>query len=148
MFTLPPDRKQRVLHLLEEAAAAIRDGRIEILEDVLTGYSSDGMGYTRHKETMFFGIEYRIVQRPAAQKQNAVQPPAAQIVPPPVAQIVQRPVAETPTQWESSAGAKMSNSMVERCKANGVYACPKGCGFTTESSTGMKKHYNRCTFKR
>lgn len=50
------------------------------------------------------------------------------------------PVSATPKRNEG-----ISDAFVERLKKNGKYVCNKCNSFSTESSTGMKKHYNRCT---
>lgn len=164
MFTFAADRKERVLRILEEAAQAIRDGRAEVVEDIIVGINSDGNGYTRHKDTFFFGIEFKLTPgKPTPRPANtasAVQTPVHTA--PAVSPIEQtihyvkpvdkslpgfavEPASPARTQWEMpESGSKMSEHFAQTCKVNGTYHCPKKCGFTTESSTGLKKHFNRC----
>jgi hypothetical protein len=156
MFTFAADRKQRVLKILEDAAQAIRDGHAEVVEDIMVGINSDGNGYTRHKDTFFFGIEFRLTAKAVSARPQPVHTAPAVSAPIHTAPAVQplfdttdavsaAPITPERRQWEMpDTGGKMSEHFAQTCKVAGTYHCPKKCGFTTESSTGLKKHFNRC----
>jgi hypothetical protein len=140
MFTLAPDRKQRVMQLLKDALAALEEGRIEVVEDVLTGYNSDGMGYTRHKDTLFFGMEYKILPRKTVPAVTAVTAPAVRTGP----RIEFEQPDPSPSLYTPKIQIKLGSTAAQRLFSNGQYTCPKCNSFSTTSETGIKKHYNRC----
>jgi hypothetical protein len=148
MFTFAPDRKERVLKVLKDAITSIENGNVEILEDICIGINSDGNGYTRHKDSFFFGIEFRLIKPtgrpsyvPVAREAPTLQAPVAQTA-------LSTPTTGEPakTSWAMPdvSNSKMSEHYAQQCKKDGKYHCPKNCGFVTESSTGLKKHFNRC----
>jgi len=130
MFNQPSGLKERVCSALEAALNDIKSGRITVhnITSVSSPQARD-IGLAHSDEQSFWGIAFSYNKPKSPVKTTIPTPPSIS------------PDMGLPMTTGSST-MKITNREVERLRDGMGYLCP--CGFRTNSSTGIKKHANRC----
>lgn len=137
MFGQPADDKARLIEALERALGDLREGRIALRGTpvFVTAPQAFDANLTSDKTANFFGFSF-VYQ---AEPKRPAPPPTKTTENPPQTPLTSPPPYESPTMKHVM---KCNEREVELLRQGIDYVCP--CGFKTDSSTGMKKHANRC----